>query len=75
MGVEVDEPRREGEAVRVDLALARAVRLSDGADASVADRDVRPDRFVAETVDDGRSANDELIHEVPFRARVEGPRG
>ena len=75
MGVQIDEAGGEGEAVRVDLALSAVADLSDGADASVADRDVRPDRFIAETVDDGRTTDDELIHEVPSRLRVNGPRG
>ena len=73
--MQIDEPGGEGEAVRVDLALSAVTDLSDGADAPVPDRDVRPGRFVAETIDDGRAANDELIHEVPSRVRINGPRG
>ena len=75
VGMQIDEARCEGEPARVDLALRVPADLSDGADAPVADRDVPLDRFVAESVDDGRTANDELIHEVLSRAQFSSPRG
>ena len=53
--MQIDDSRCEGEAVCVDLALRVPTDCSNGADAPVADRDVRPDWFVAETVDDGRT--------------------
>ena len=60
--VQGDDSRREGESAGVDLALRFFANVADRADASVADRDVGPHGVVAETVDDGRTADDELIH-------------
>ena len=74
VGMQIDESGGEGESVRVDLALPPVADLSDGADPSAADRDVRPRRFVAEAVDDVRTANDELIHELPSRVPLIGSR-
>ena len=54
-----------GARVRPSASISRSPssRTSPtAADAPVVDRDVGPDRFVAETVDDGGSADDELIH-------------
>ena len=62
MGVEVDDARCEDKSFRVDLALSLVADVADGADAPVADRDVGPGGIVAEAVDDGGSADDELIH-------------
>ena len=74
VGMQIDESGGEGESVRVDLAFTRFADLSDGADPSAADRDVRPSRFVAEAVDDRRTTDDELIHELPSRVPLTGPR-
>ena len=62
MGVQVDDAGGEDEPARVDLALALLAQVSDGADVPVTHRDVGPDRFVAETVDDGGSADDQVVH-------------
>ena len=62
VGVQIDDSGCECEAAGVDLALRLFADRTDGTDASVADRDIGPDRVVAETVDDGRTADDELIH-------------
>ena len=62
VGVQVDDARRESQSLGVDLAFPGLADVSDGADAPVAHCDVGPDRFVAETVDDGGSADDEVVH-------------
>ena len=58
MGVDVDEARRDGQPVGVDLAPALLRHLADRRDLAVAHRDVAREGSIARSVDDATAADD-----------------
>ena len=63
MGVHVDDAGREREAAGVDRFDALLLDLADGGDTAVLDRKIGAPRFVAQAIDDGGTANDEIGHD------------
>ena len=55
-------PGDEREAAGVDRLGALVLDLADGGDAAVLDREIGAPGFVAETIDDGGAADDEIDH-------------
>ena len=61
MGVDVDEAGRHGRALRVDLAVSPAVDLAHRGDDAVFDAQIAGAAFTAAAVNDGSTANHEVI--------------
>ena len=80
MGVNVDEPRRDGHAVRVNLDRTVVLQIpANRDDATAVDRDVRLDPAAAKPIEYGATANHECITPAPGqyqprRARQRGQR-
>ena len=62
MRVDVDPAWRHEHAFRVDLAMRFAARLADFHDTVAFDGDVALERLGARAVDDGTSADDQIVH-------------
>jgi len=58
--VDVDDAGRQHEAVGIDRLRAPVLDLADRLDAAVLDREIGTARFMAQAVDDGGTANDEI---------------
>ncbi len=67
MGVDVDDPRHQGQPAGIDDAPRLAADLADCRDPRILDRDIGPPRLVPEPVDDRRPPDQEIVHALPPR--------
>jgi hypothetical protein len=62
MGVQIDDAGHQGQPAGVDDLTRVLAEVADRGNAALLDRDIRPDRIVAEPIDDGRTADHEVMH-------------